>query len=184
MRKKCNAVLVVCSIIFLIAGSSQPAGAAMPNLGQAPGQGGDSANGLVTEVVLPQLGLGNTGQDLSGPILEYLSVEMPGGDGLVLDLLAVGGQAPAGNLAGDVVLPTLAGLEPGDRPGEILPGLIHDYLGVTVGGDGLVFDPTFEGDALFVSAPLSLGGSVMAIPEPATMSLLALGAAALLRRRK
>ena len=128
MRKRCNTVLVVCSVIFLMAGSSQPAGAATPNLGRAPGQGGDSANGLVTEVVLPQLGLGNTGQALSGPAL--------------------------------------------------------NYLGVTVGGDDLVLDSAFYGDTLSVSIPLSLSGSAMAIPEPATLGMLGFGAVVLILKRK
>ena len=186
MTSKTNSVLIVCTACFLVCGLVQSAGAAMPNLGRAPGEGGDNASSLVTEVVLPQLGLGNTGQALAGPIHEYLGVDAAGGGGQTgLDNAL--SNVPGGTLPGDVVLPTLAGLEPGVRPGTVLPGAIRDYLGVSVGGgsEDLVVGPPLLPDApeLFVSAPMSLGGSATAIPEPMTMSLLALGAMAVLRRR-
>jgi len=203
MLRKISAVLVVTLAVLAVAGPVQAAGAATPNLGMAPGESGDNINGLVTEVVLPQLGLGNTGQDLSGPILDYLGAGAPD-DGLVVDLLElpngnddllvgpqnVGGQAPAGTLAGDVVLPTLNGLEEGQRPGEVLPGAIHEYLGVDVPdeedlllafGDGQSEDLS---PVILVSSPMTLGGTGMVIPEPATMSLLGIGTVALLMKKR
>ena len=204
MLKKVNAVLVASLALLLVAGPVQLAGAAAPNLGRAPGESGDNVSGLVTEVVLPQLGLGNTGQALSGPILDYLGVEVPDSGGLVAGLVElangnddllmgpqnVAGQAPEGTLAGDVVLPTLRGLEAGQRPGEVLPAAIREYLELNgLGGDDLAVafgaeQPEDFAPVVFVSSPLLLGATGMAIPEPVTMSLLGIGAVALLRRRK
>ncbi|MHC4563002.1 MAG: PEP-CTERM sorting domain-containing protein [Planctomycetota bacterium] len=163
----------------------------LPNaVGQAP------AGTLAGDVVLPALQAGDTGQALVEQILAYLGVPA-NEDVVVVDLVtgpdAVGGppegdpltglpnaadRAPIDTLAGDVVLPALVAGE----TGETLVDLIHDYLGVDGGApivdDELVLDPMDAGT-------VALGGmSMAAVPEPATLGLLSIGALALVRRKR
>jgi len=177
--------------------------------GPADSQGLPNASGhvpagtLAGDVVLPTLmGLEpgvHPGEVLPPAIHDYLGVNGAAGDHLVFDLLNVPGQAPQGTLAGDVVLPTLMGLDPGVHPGEVLPPAIHEYLfddgpggghGLLAGaflalGDGADEFPAATGfDALLAGDSFAFTGAATANPEPATLGLLALGGLALLRRRK
>ncbi|KKO11053.1 hypothetical protein LCGC14_0015280 [marine sediment metagenome] len=172
----------------VVAAGGAPDLTGLPNaLGRVP------AGTLAGDVVLPALEAGDTGQALVEQIHTYLGVP-DNEDVVVVDLVtgpdALGGppegdpltglpeaagRAPIDTLAGDVVLPALVAGE----TGETLVGLIHDYLGV--GGGAPVVDDEFVLDPPVVETVVF---STAAVPEPATLGLLSVGAVALVRRKR
>lgn len=133
------------ALMFALAGSAQ---AAAPNLGQAPGEGAGHASGLVTEIVLPALGAGETGQDLSPQILDYLGAGAP--EDVVIATAVVpdpvglpnaASRVPFDSLPGEVVLPAVQAGE----TGEAIAALIREKLGVPrgEGPDVLTADQVF-----------------------------------------